>query len=350
MPDKYMKNMPSIKIWRLAGTGILLAGALFFLYKVRRVFTPFLLAALLAYMLKPAVQQLEKKGLKRPAAILLMYLLVLGVSLPVVFFVLPRLLTELNDFMKQLPLFTVEIEGLFQGFYERYNQVKIPASMRQLIDEAIVNISAAFHEGAKHAAQFLLDLVAGIASFLLAPILAYYLLRDSEHIGRSASRLLPLELKEDVLGLWVQLDRVLTNFIHGNLLLSLLVGFMTGIGLFLIGSEYAVILAVIVGLADLIPYFGPLIGAIPVVALSLLQSKQMALYAMIVMVVVQQLEEGYLSPRILGECVSLHPLVVVFALLAGGELWGVTGLLLGVPLVAMGRIILSFIWSRLVSS
>jgi predicted PurR-regulated permease PerM len=249
-----------------------------------------------------------------------------------------------------LPIFTAEIENLLQGFYERYNQVKIPASIRHLIDDAIVNISASFQEGAKHAVQLLLDIIAGVASFLLAPILAYYLLRDSEHIGRSASHLLPLQIKEDVQGLWVQLDRVLTNFIRGNLLLSLLVGFLTGIGLFLIGSEYAVILAVIVGLADLIPYFGPLIGAIPVLALSLLQSKQMALYALIVMVVVQQLEEGYLSPRILGECVSLHPLVVVLALLAGGELWGIAGLLLGVPLVAMGRIIISFIWSRLVSS
>ena len=345
-----MSNIPSIKIWRLAGAGLLLAGALFFLYQVRRIFTPFLLATLLAYMLKPAVQLLEKRGLKRPAAILLMYPLLLGVSLPVFFFVLPRLLSELNDFIAQLPAFTAEIESLLQGFYERYNQVRIPASVRLLIDDAIINLSSAFHEAAKHAAEFLLDLIAGVASFLLAPILAYYLLRDSEHIGRCASRLLPLQIKEDVLGLWVQLERVLTNFIHGNLLLSLLVGFMTGIGLFLIGSEYAVILAVIVGLADLIPYFGPLIGAIPVVALSLLQSKQMAFYALIVMVVVQQLEDGYLSPRILGECVSLHPLVVVFVLLAGGELWGVAGLLLGVPLAAMGRIILGFIWSRLVSS
>jgi len=339
-----------MKIWRLAGAGTLLAGALFFLYQVRRIFTPFILAALLAYLLKPAVLLLGKKGLKRPVAILFMYLLVLVLLLPVVFFVLPRLINELNDFIARLPVFTAEVEGLFQGFYQRYNQVRVPASIRHLVDESIANISFAFQQGARRVAQSLLDLITGVASFLLAPILAYYLLRDSEHIGRSFSRLLPIQVKEDVLGLWAEIDRVLTNFIRGHLLVSLIVGFMTGIGLYLVGSEYAVILGVIVGLADLIPYFGPIIGAIPVVALSLLQSKKAALYALVVMAVVQQVEGSYLAPRILGECVALHPLVIVFALLAGGHLWGVFGLLLAVPLTAIGRILIRFIWARLVSS
>lgn len=340
----------SIKIWRLAGAGILLAGAVFFLYQVRRVFTPFILAALLAYLLKPAVLQLEKKGLIRPFAIILMYLLVLALLLPVIFFVFPRLINELNDFIVRLPLFTAEVEGLFQSFYQRYNQVKIPAGIRHLIDESIVNIGLAFQQGARRIAQSLVDLFAGVVSFLLAPILAYYLLRDSEHIGRSASRLLPLQLKENFLGLWVEIDQVLTNFIRGHLLVSLIVGFMTGVGLFLIGSEYAIILGVIVGLADLIPYFGPIIGAVPVIALSLLQSKQVTFYALIIMIVIQQIENSYLSPRILGECVALHPLIIVFALLVGGELWGVVGLLLAVPITAIGRILISFIWARLVSS
>ncbi|QGP90746.1 Putative transport protein YhhT [Neomoorella glycerini] len=338
------------KIWRLAGAGLFLAAALFFLYRVREILTPFLLAAFLAYLLKPAMVKLEKKGLRRPLAILLLYLLILALSLPLFFFILPQLIRELNEFLTQLPAFTAEVEGLLQGFYRRYHQVAIPAGLRRLLDESITNISATFQQGTRQALQALLDLLAGAASFLLAPILAYYLLRDSEQIGRAASHLLPIQVKEDVLGLWLEIDRVLTSFIRGHLLVSLIVGILTGLGLALVGSRYAVILGVVVGLADLIPYFGPVIGAVPVLALTLLEAKKTALYALAVMVIVQQVESSLLAPRILSESVGLHPLVIIFALLAGGELWGVTGLLLAVPLTAIGRILVKFIWARLVSS
>ncbi|WP_062283671.1 AI-2E family transporter [Neomoorella mulderi] len=340
----------TLKMWRLAGAGLFLAAALFFLYLVREILTPFLLAAFLAYLLKPAMVKLEKKGLRRPLAILLLYLLILALSLPLFFFILPQLIRELNEFLTQLPAFTSEVEGLVQGFYQRYHQVAIPTGLRRLLDESITNISAAFQQGARQALQALLDLLAGAASFLLAPILAYYLLRDSEQIGRAASHLLPIQVKEDALGLWLEIDRVLTSFIRGHLLVSLIVGFLTGMGLALVGSRYAVILGVVVGLADLIPYFGPVIGAVPVLALTLLESKKTALYALAVMVIVQQIESSLLAPRILSESVGLHPLVIIFALLAGGELWGVTGLLLAVPLTAIGCIVVKFIWARLVSS
>ncbi|MGI9860120.1 AI-2E family transporter [Moorella naiadis] len=340
----------TLRIWRLAGAGLFLAGALFFLYRVRPVLTPFILAALLAYLLKPAVAALEKRGWSRPRAILTLYLCIIALSLPVFFFVLPQLVRELNEFITQLPGFTAEIEGLIQGFYQRYHQAALPAGLRQLVDETIVNVSTALQQGARHAVQALVDLLTGLASFLLAPVLAYYLLRDSEEIGRAAIHLLPLQLKEDVLGLWAEIDQVLTGFIRGHLLVSLIVGFLTGVGLALVGSEYAVILGIVVGLADLIPYFGPLIGTVPVLALSLLASKKAAVLALVVMLVVQQIEGSFLAPRILGASVGLHPLVIIFALLAGGELWGVAGLILAIPLTAIGCIVVKFIWARLVSS
>ena len=345
-----MNGKRKVKIGRLAGAGFLLAAALFFLYQVRQVLTPFLLAALLAYLLKPAMVKLEKKGLQRPVAILSLYLLILALSLPVFFFILPRLIRELNEFINQLPVFTAEVEGLVQGFYRRYHQMAIPGSLRALLDESITSISAVFQQAARQAVQALLDLLAGAAGFLLAPVLAYYFLRDSEQIGRAAAHLLPIQVKEDVLGLWLGIDRVLTSFIRGHLLVSLIVGFLTGLGLALVGSQYAVILGVVVGLADLIPYFGPLLGTVPVLALTLLESHRMALYALAVMIIVQQIEGSYLAPRILGESVGLHPLVIIFALLAGGELWGVAGLLLAVPLTAIGCILVQFIWARLVGS
>ncbi|WP_343105500.1 AI-2E family transporter [Neomoorella humiferrea] len=339
-----------MKILRLVGAGLFLTAALYFLYRVRTVLTPFFLAAFLAYLLKPAMVKLEKRGLKRPAAILLLYFLVFILFLPVPLFILPKLVRELNEFLLHLPIFTTEVEGLLGKFYQRYNEVALPAGLRRLLDDSFIGLSNTFQQAARRALQGLLNLLAGAPSFLLAPVLTYYLLRDSEQIGRAAGHLLPLQIKEDVFGLWTEIDRILTSFIRGHLLVSLIVGFLTGIGLALIGSRYAVILAVVVGLADLIPYFGPIIGAVPVLTLTLLEGKRTALYALFVMAVVQQIEGSWLAPRILSGSVGLHPLAVIFVLLAGGELWGVGGLLLAVPLTAIGSTVIKFIWARLVSS
>ncbi|MGI9952995.1 AI-2E family transporter [Moorellaceae bacterium AZ2] len=337
------------KLWRLALGGTLLAGALFFLYLVRKLFIPLLMAALLAYFLKPAVTALEKRGWSRGTAILLLYFLGLGVLVLTLLYVLPRLLRELNKFLDQLPAFTGEVEGWLQYFYNRYQRPGIPAGLQRLVDETLAFLQERIEKGIRQAAGLLTGLFSGVTSLILAPVLTYYILKDSEGLSRGALRLLPAAWREDLLGLWTEIDRILTGFVRGHLLISLLVGLLTGLGLFLAGSQYAVVMGIVMGLADLIPYFGPLIGAVPIIALSWMESPRLAIYAVVVIVVVQQIETAVLAPRILGQSVELPPLAVILAILAGGELFGVVGLLLAVPAVAVGRVIVGFLWSRLVS-
>ncbi|HBT47101.1 MAG TPA: AI-2E family transporter [Peptococcaceae bacterium] len=344
-----MFSLQRNKLSRLALGGALSAGALFFLYLVRPLFTPLLGAALLAYFLKPAVIALEKRGWPRPKAILLLYLLGLAVLALTLLYVLPRLLRELNKFLDQLPVFTGEVQGWLQHFYDRYQRPGMPAGLKRLVDESLAVFQGRIEVGIRQAVGLLAGLFSGLTSIVLAPVLAYYLLKDSENLGRSALRLLPPAWREDLLGLWMEIDRILTGFVWGHLLISVLVGALTGLGLFLAGSPYAVVMGIIMGLADLIPYFGPLIGAIPVVALSWMESPRLAIYALGVIVVVQQIETAILAPRILGQSVELSPLAVILAVMAGGELFGVVGLLLAVPAAAVGRVIVGFLWSRLVS-
>lgn len=326
-----------------------MAGALFFLYMVRPIFTPLLGAALLAYFLKPAVLALEKRGWSRGTAILLLYFLGLAILALTLLYVLPRLLRELNKFLDQLPAFTGQVQGWLQYFYDRYQRPGMPAGLRRLVDESLAMLQGRIEVGIRQAAGLLAGVFSGLTSILLAPVLAYYLLKESEVLGRNALRLLPAAWREDLLGLWTEIDRILTGFVRGHLLISLLVGLLTGLGLFLAGSPYAVAMGIIMGLADLIPYFGPLIGAIPVVALSWMESPRLALYAVGVIVAVQQIETAILAPRILGQSVELSPLAVILAVLAGGELFGVAGLLVAVPVAAIGRVVLGFLWSKLVS-
>jgi len=139
------------------------------------------------------------------------------------------------------------------------------------------------------------------------------------------------------------------KFIRGHLLVASMVGVLTSLGLALVGVKFYLLLGIIAGIADLIPYFGPIIGAIPAVGLALLNSSQQALYVLLVMVVVQQVENNLLSPKILGDSVGLHPVVVIFVLLAGGHLFGILGMLLAVPLTAILRILVNYLYTLLVS-
>lgn len=344
---KFSWRIP-LKFWRLALAVLILAGALLFIWRVRQIFLPFFLAALLAYLLKPWAGYLEARGCSRPAAILILYGAIAVVALPLGAYIFPRLLHELNQFVDQVPVYSREILEIIAGIYKRYQRLAVPEVLRQAFEETLRHVENLALNSARAAGRAVLGLLSGAASFILAPVLAYYFLRDRDLLARAAIHVLPSSWREDFLGVWEEIDQVLMNFIRGHLLVSLIVGLLTGIGLALIGLDYAVILGIVVGLADLIPYFGPILGAIPVVALALLESKWAALYAFIVVLIVQQIEGSILVPRIIGNCVGLHPLAVVFVLLAGGELFGVLGLLLALPAAAIGRILLRFIWSRLV--
>ena len=187
-----------------------------------------------------------------------------------------------------------------------------------------------------------MGLFSGLFIYLLTPILAYYLLRDKAIICEKINGIFPCAYKQRIAYLCREIDRVLTKFIRGHLLLALIVGILMAIGLSIINVKFAILLGIFAGVLDLVPYFGPILGAIPAVAIALLDSKSKAIYVIIITVLIQQLESNYLSPKILGESVGLHPLAIIFVVLAGGHLFGFLGLVLAVPAAAIGKIIINY--------
>ncbi|HEX3032252.1 MAG TPA: AI-2E family transporter, partial [Bacillota bacterium] len=146
------------------------------------------------------------------------------------------------------------------------------------------------------------------------------------------------------------MDQVLRGFIRGHLLVCGLVGGLSALGLYLIGVPFALLLGIIAGILDIIPFFGPILGAVPALALALLQSWQATIYTLLLFVIIQQVEGNIITPKILGEAVGLHPLIIIFALLAGGHLWGVTGMIIALPLAAVIRVAARYMLIKLVSN
>lgn len=321
----------------------------YFLYSVRKIFPPFILAIIIAYVLNSPVEQLERLKVKRLYGILVVYLSVSLLLFILGFYGMPVVIKQLTAFGEKIPFYTSEVQGILRDFYNDYKRFNIPASLRESIDSNIVHFE-------KTITQFLSKLISGLFSlfsqllnFIIAPILAFYLLKDKEEICKALVQLIPVTKRSEILGLWQEINSVLLKFIRGHFLVAVLVAFATALGLSLIGMDFPLLFGIIAGLTNIIPYFGPVIGAIPALALALLTSPKLALYVILVVAIVQQLESNLLSPRILGKSVGLNPVLVIFVLLAGGELWGFVGLLVAVPLAAVLKIIITYIFLKLVA-
>ncbi|MBZ4688041.1 MAG: family transporter [Clostridiales bacterium] len=322
---------------------------IYFLYLVKSILPPFIFAIILAYVLNPVIKFIEQHGAKRTYAIIITYLSFILIIFLISFYGFPILLKEMNAFAETIPDYTNQLQEMVRNFYRDFQRVEIPESVRQVTNENIQHLEQLLLDSLDKMVNKIWGVFSSLFSIIIAPILTFYILKDSDHISERILNILPTSFRDEFIELWQSIDWVLTKFIRGHLLVAGLVGLASTIGFTIINMKFAILLGIIAGLADLIPYFGPILGAIPAVALALLNSKWQALYVLIVMFIIQQLESNFLSPKILGESVGLHPLVVIFVLLAGGHLFGVLGMLLAVPVAAVGRITINYVFRKMIS-
>ncbi|WP_159071794.1 MULTISPECIES: AI-2E family transporter [Carboxydocella] len=326
----------------------MLLGALFFFWLIRKILLLFLGGWLLAYLLGPLVARMESRGLSRLQALLVLYAIMTGLVLAVAFFLLPVFLRELSQVGEVLPGIWLRWEGFWQNWLARLDGAGLPAQVQKVLSERLGQAREGVEGWLAQGAAGILALAGQIGTILLLPILAFYFLLDWQRLHQGWELLLPGSARLHALALLDELDQIMKKFIRGHLLICLLVGALTGIGMTLLGVPYALFLGVVAGILDLIPFFGPILGGIPAVVLALQISWSKALAAAVVILVIQQVEAHLLSPKILGDALNLHPLTVIFALLAGGEVAGLWGLLLAVPLTAIGKAILRYVFLLLV--
>ncbi|WP_366922562.1 AI-2E family transporter [Metallumcola ferriviriculae] len=325
---------------------IVVSVAGYMLYLIRAILPPFIIALVIAYLLNPVVKKLGDLKVPRVLAIILVYSAVITVVVILALYGVPKVVRELNRFADAIPYYTQQVQEYLRSVRGDYSRSNIPESIKQVTDETLADAEDMLIAAVQSVADSIIGLFSQVLSVIIAPVLAFYMLKDWETLGRYTFSLLPTGWREEAAFLFHEIDVVLTKFIRGHLLVAFTVGTLTALGLASIRMKFALLLGIVAGIADIIPYFGPIIGAVPAVALALLQSKYQAFYAVGVMVIVQQLESNIISPKILGDSLGLHPLVIIFVLLAGGELFGIVGMLLAVPVTAVSRILLSYFFNR----
>lgn len=330
--------------------GICLFLGVLLLIKVRTILGPFFLAFVLAYLLNPIVDGLERHRISRNMSIALVFVLIIGVLAAVFFLILPTIYNELSKLAVVLPNTIQSVTEKIEEFRNQYKATGLPSRVALVLDQHLGQGEAII---ANQLNLFLINLpnmLSTVTLYILSPVIAIYLLADWKNMECNFHRMIPQRWRMEWRRLWQDINHVVRQFVRGNLVVALIVGVLIGVGVKLVGMEYALLIGLICGFFDLIPYFGPVIGAVPSILLALTKSPVMAVKVALVILIVQQLEGNVISPKLMGDSVGLHPLWIVFALLACGEIAGVWGMLLAVPLAAVIRVVFNHIYFRLVST
>jgi predicted PurR-regulated permease PerM len=186
-----------------------------------------------------------------------------------------------------------------------------------------------------------------IFGIIILPFWLFYILFDRRRIANALISTVPVALRADVVNIWRLVDTVLGSYIRGQLLLALAIGVMATTGLTLLRVPFPAILGLMAGLFELLPFFGPALGAIPALLVAIVQSPILAFWTLLLFVGIQQIENVVLAPRIAGRAVELHPAVIMVVLVAGNEIAGIWGMLIAVPVTAIVRDIFRYLYLRL---
>ncbi len=321
--------------------------SLYGMFLVRGIIVSFLLAGVLFYLFNPLVDRLESRGTGRTGAILLVYAAAAIITTATALYGIPRLVGQLNGLVAAVPAYTGQVQKVSRDIEVHYARAGLPDEIRRIADERIGWLERRVLALVGRVISGIVGLLEQFFSILLAPVLAFYLLRDFGRFKEDFFSLVPRRWQNDVVILCGEINRVLDSYIRGYLLVCVIVGVLTGTAMFLLGVEFALLLGLFAGLTELIPYFGPFIGALPAVSLALLKSKWLALKVILAFLIIQQLEGNIISPKVLGDRVGLHPLAVILALLVAGEMFGLPGMLLAVPAAAILKILVAFAWKKI---
>ncbi|MFW0837870.1 MAG: AI-2E family transporter [Candidatus Komeilibacteria bacterium] len=298
-----------------------------FIYLVREAVALIFIALILASALDPLVDWLRKFKIPRGLGIIIIYLVLFAIISGVIILIIPPITSELKLIANDFPAYYEKVISGFNYLTTNRSEMEVADQIQGSLDSITSNLSRA----ASGAFSTLMDIFGGIISFFLVLVITFYFTVEEEGMKRFVRSISPAHYQPYLMQLMARIQRRLGYWLRGQLILSLIIFILTFIGLTLLGVEYALLLALLAGVFEVIPYLGPFLGAVPAVFLAFAQSPVKAMLVAILYVIVQQLENNVIVPKVMSKSVGINPLVVIIVLLIGGKLGGVVGMVLAVP-------------------
>ncbi|MFH1538069.1 MAG: AI-2E family transporter [bacterium] len=311
-----------------------------FVYETKVVWEYFLVSLAIAYLLGGTVNRLESKGVPRAVAIAVIFIFIIAILAVALVLLIPQLIDQIKLFTDDFPKYLKVVQAHAEKAHRWLSGLNLPGDVPALSDQFIKSMQGASGSVLKNSANRLVGVFTQLYALVIVPLLTFYMLKDVHRfraifLGFFAERNRPV-----VEGLVEKMDTAFGGFIRSRLKLCLAVGIGSSIALAIAGLKYSLLLGIICGICEFVPYVGPIVGAVPALIVGLFFGK--FTYALVAILIVQLIENVVLVPRVTGEEVGLHPLTVILAILAGGKLAGAGGMILSIPLVAGAKILIEY--------
>lgn len=327
--------------------GLLLACLAALIYYLGSVFFPVVIALILAVMFDPLVVPLEKRGMNRSFAILLVFsgfLLLLGALTA---FFTASLREEFRNVQINLPEYANRLYNVIPSQIKTYFDIETPEKVYARINSALTDLQGASVEIFKETFAIVnkafastLAFILAVLGYLITPVYLYYFLKDLPKMKSGVMGMVPDHHRDRFLERAGEINDLLSAFVRGQLSVCAILAVLYSIGLYFIGIDLAVVIGTLAGITFIIPYFGTILGIVLSITMAVLKFHDFfhPLLCLGWFALVQALEGGVITPKIVGDKVGLHPVVTILALLIGGQLFGIFGMLLAVPVTAVLKV------------
>lgn len=310
---------------------------------------PIVLAGIFYYLLNPAVDFLEKKGLKRVYGIALLFLIVIGLIIWGVVVIVPQIQEQSMSFANNFPDYMNTVDEKAREILREPIFAQFQTQIDNYSDKLMSTLTDFIQNFSKSTISSVGKIVSAVANVIVAimtfPFILFFLLKDGRRLAPYMARVLPNQWRKPTLSVIAEMNEQVSSYIRGQLTVALAVAIIFIIGFSIIGLDYAVTLGIVAGVLNMIPYLGSFLAMIPAVFLGIVAGPVMLIKVIVVFVIEQTIEGRVVSPLVLGSQLSIHPVTILLVLLTSGKLFGLLGVVFGIPIYAAGKVLLTHLFN-----
>ncbi len=317
-----------------------LAILFYVLSKLKWLFIYFSIALMLAYFFDPLYKYLISKKAPKVLAIIIVFGIIIALLILTIFFLIPSVINQFNILYNEIPKFINSYQTLILSLEPQLSRFIDPADVESLLKENLSELQKSILGFSQTIIIYLSNIVSSITfGVVIVPLILFYLMRDIFIFKENLYIFVSKENKKEFKEVLEEIDHIISGFIRGRIIVCFIVGTLIGIGLYFLNLKFALIIGIVSGVFNFIPYLGPIVGVVLALIFALGNPWWSLLMIVILFVLVNQLEAIYLNPNILGKGLGLHPLTVILSILICGQLLGILGVLVAVPLAAILKVL-----------
>jgi len=310
------------------------------LSKLKWLFIYFSFALMLAYFFDPLYKFLLNKKAPKVLAIVIVFGIIIALLILTIFFLIPSLINQLNILYKEIPHFIENYQNLILSIKPQLSKFIDPADVEILLKENLSELQKSVLGFSQTIIIYLSNIVSSITfGIVIVPLILFYLMRDMFKFKENLYIFVSKKNKKEFKEVLEEIDYIISGFIRGRIIVCFIVGTLIGIGLYFLDLKFALIIGIVSGVFNFVPYLGPIVGVVLALVFALGSPWWTLVMIVVLFVLVNQLEAIYLNPNILGKGLGLHPLTVILSMLICGQLLGILGVLVAVPLAAILKVL-----------